>query len=308
LIKVFIIYMSLSLSLFADNLFSPLPQSVEYDKDKALLGKKLYHDTRLSGDNTISCASCHDLSAGGVDGTPTSIGIDGQVGPINAPTVYNSSFNFVQFWDGRAKDLKEQAGGPVENPIEMGAKFSSVIERLLKDGDYKESFDALYGGEISKDTITDAIAEFEKALITPDSKFDRFLRGDSDALNTLEKQGFTLFNSKGCVACHNGVNLGGNLYQKAGIFDKFPQIEGAEFLGRYNLTKNERDRYFVKVPTLRNISKTAPYFHHGQTKDLLTAIFQMGYYQLGVALQVEEARAIEAFLKALDGEVPEIAK
>lgn len=288
--------------------FVPLPQTVDYDREKALLGKKLYHDTRLSKDNTISCASCHILNMGGVDRSPTSVGIKGQIGPINAPTVYNARFNFVQFWDGRAKDLQDQAGGPVENPIEMGAKFEEVIPVIAKDPMYAQLFDRLYDGEISKATITHAIAEFEKALVTPNSRFDRFLRGETSALTGVEKKGFELFVSKGCASCHNGVNLGGNLYQKAGVFDKFPDVDGQSFQGRYAVTKDERDRYFVKVPTLRNISRTAPYFHHGKTADLLTAIQQMAYYQLGLALSMEDARRIEAFLLTLDGEVPEIAK
>lgn len=298
----------LAVFAYAEPLFVPIPDKVPHDKEKALLGKKLYHDTRLSGDGTISCANCHMLDMGGVDAGPTSVGINGAIGPVNAPTVYNSTFNFVQFWDGRAKDLQDQAGGPVENPIEMGAKFANVVPKIAKDPQYVAAFDRLYDGEISKATITHAIAEFEKALITPNSKFDKFLKGDKSALSAREKRGFQLFNSKGCASCHNGVNLGGNIYQKAGIFDKFPGITSGEFFGRYDVTKDERDKYYVKVPTLRNISKTPPYFHHGNTADLLTAVQQMAYYQLGIPLKMKDAKDIVAFLKTLDGEVPEIAK
>lgn len=296
----------LSVSVNAQDILKPLPQTVEYDKEKALLGKQLFHDTRLSKDGTISCATCHGLSSGGVDNLPVSTGIKGQQGGVNAPTVYNARYNFVQFWDGRAKDLQDQAGGPVENPIEMGAKFEEVIAVLSEDESYVDAFQKLYGEAITKENITHAIAEFEKALVTPDSRFDKFLRGDMSALNDQEKEGYKLFNSKGCVACHNGVNIGGNLYQKAGIFDKFPNTD--TFKGRFDVTKDPNDMYFVKVPSLRNISKTAPYFHHGQTPDLKTAVMQMAYYQLGTPIQFEEVDAIVAFLKTLDGEVPKIAK
>jgi cytochrome c peroxidase len=294
-------------TLYATTLFTPLPQEVAYDKNKAILGKKLYMDTKLSKDGTVACVSCHELQDGsGVDHLPTSTGIKGQQGPVNAPTVYNAVYNFVQFWDGRAKDLQEQAAGPVENPVEMGDTFSNVIQKLKNDEAYVKLFEKIYDGKITKETITDAIAEFEKALVTPNSKFDQFLRGNKDALNEIEKEGFALFQSKGCVSCHNGINLGGNLYQKAGVFEQFPQTDN--FTGRYAVTGDEKDKYFVKVPTLRNISKTAPYFHHGRTSDLRTAVMQMGYYQLGISMSLEEADKIVAFLKTLEGEVPEIAK
>ncbi len=293
--------------LSAGSLFTPLPQDSKYDKAEAALGKQLYMDTRLSGDGTVACVNCHELSMGsGVDGLPTSTGIRGQKGPVNAPTVYNARFNFVQFWDGRAASLQDQAAGPVENPLEMGAKFPEVIKRLKEDENYVKLFQELYHDDITKEHITHAIAEFEKALVTPNSKFDQFLRGDQNALNDMEKKGFKLFNDKGCAACHNGINLGSNLYQKAGIFEKFPETDN--FTGRYALTKDEKDKYFVKVPTLRNIARTAPYFHHGKTPDLKTAVMQMGYYQLGITITLEEADAIVAFLKTLNGEVPEIAK
>lgn len=294
-------------ALCASSLFAPLPQHVDFDKEKAILGKKLYLDPKLSKDGTVACINCHVLQDGsGVDHLSTSTGIKGQKGPVNAPTVYNAVFNFVQFWDGRAKDLQDQAGGPVENPLEMGDNFPDVIQKLKNDPQYVSAFEKVYGGKITKETITDAIAEFEKALVTPNSRFDQFLRGDKEALSKSEKEGFTLFQSKGCVSCHNGVNLGGNLYQKAGVFEKFPQTDN--FTGRYAVTGDEKDKYFVKVPTLRNISRTAPYFHHGKTPDLRTAVVQMGYYQLGISLSLDEADKIVAFLKTLDGEVPEIAK
>ncbi len=305
--KSLLLFVLLSTLLNATQLFKPLPQEVKYNKKKAKLGKMLYLDTRLSKDGTVACVSCHELSNGsGVDSLITSTGIGGQKGPVNAPTVFNSGLNFVQFWDGRAKDLKEQAAGPVENPLEMGASFEEVVEKLKEDETYVTLFEDIYNDEITKDHITDAIAEFEKALITPNSKFDQYLRGDKNALTKQQKLGFKLFNEKGCVSCHNGINIGGNLYQKAGIFDQFPETDN--FTGRYALTQKEKDKYFVKVPSLRNIAKTAPYFHHGKTPDLRTAVMQMGYYQLGTSLTLEEADAIVSFLESLSGEVPEIAK
>ncbi len=278
---------------------TPLPQTIKVNQTKAELGKKLFFDPILSHDNTISCATCHDLQHGGDDGLKVSFGIEGKEGAVNAPTIYNAVFNFRQFWDGRAKDLQEQAAGPVENPVEMGSSFEEVIVKLKKSK-YKKLFDAIYDDGITKQTITDAIAEYEKTLITPNSRFDKYLRGDEGALTQDEKEGYALFKSKGCVSCHHGENIGGNLYNKFGIFNE----TNSQWLGRYNITHKERDKYFFKVPSLRNIERTAPYFHDGRTYDLNEAVKLMSQYQLGRHITKKEILKITAFLKSLNGELP----
>jgi cytochrome c peroxidase len=234
----------------------PLPNSVNVDMDKVLLGRSLFHDTALSGDGTISCATCHMLDHGGAEPRKTSTGIRGQVGPINSPPVLNAGYNFVQFWDGRAKDLQEQAAGPVENPIEMGAKWGNVVERLKKNAEYVATFAKLYDDGITKDNATDAIAEYEKSLITP-SRFDKFLLGDESAITDAEKKGYATFKEAGCTACHTGIIAGGTMFQKMGLVKDYFKDRGTTItdadLGRFNVTKNPADKHFFKVPTLRNV-------------------------------------------------------
>jgi len=271
---------------------------------KAKLGKKLFFDPILSKDGTISCATCHDLQNGGDDGLKFSFGINGQKGNINSPTVYNSVFNFRQFWDGRAKDLKEQAKGPIENPVEMGHTMHGAVEVLRQSEKYVEIFHELYKEGISENTIVDAIAEFEKTLITVDAPFDKYLNGDQNAINEKAKKGYVLFKSKGCILCHNGVNVGGNLYNKFGIYED----SKSENLGRYNITKREEDKYVFKVPSLRNISLTAPYMHDGSVSTLNKAVELMTEYQLGRYMETGDTDAIVAFLKSLTGELPEIVR
>ena len=278
----------------AQELITPIPQTVVYDHAKAALGKKLFFDTRLSLDNTISCASCHILSDGGDDNLPLSFGIKGQKGAVNAPTVLNAVFNFRQFWDGRAADLQEQAAGPIENPVEMGYSFDALIKRLQKT-DYKKQFAAIYEDGITKESITDAIAEYEKSLFTPNAPFDRYLRGEEDALTTEQKEGYELFKSKGCIACHQGVNIGGNMYNKFGVFTE----SNSSNLGRYSVTHKEQDKYYFKVPTLRNIAQTAPYFHDARTSSLSVAVLLMAQYQLGRKITPQEVKKIVAFLHTL---------
>ena len=293
----------LSLILIANALYStpitPLPKYMPTNPKKVALGKALFFDPILSKDGTVSCASCHDLYNGGDDDKVVSIGIDGQKGNINAPTVLNAVFNFRQFWDGRAKDLQEQAAGPIENPVEMGNTFDNLI-KTLKNSPYKAQFEALYSNGITKENITDAIAEFEKTLITPESPFDRYLRGDEHAISQSQKEGYALFQTKGCIACHHGRNVGGNLFNKFGVIIS---IDDAN-LGRYNVTHNESDKYFFKVPSLRNVALTAPYFHNGSVSDLKEAVYFMAKHQLGRAITEEEVTKIVDFLHALTGEIP----
>jgi cytochrome c peroxidase len=294
---IFFIFSTIS-AASGEELITPIPTKVDVNKEKVMLGKELFFDTKLSSDGTISCATCHQLENGGDDNMKVSIGINGQHGTINAPTVLNAAFNYYQFWNGRAKTLKDQAMGPVENPAEMGHDFKSLVKEMEKTA-YKKKFYSIYSNGITKENIADAIAEYEKTLITPNSPFDLYLKGDLSALTQDEKDGFELFKTKGCIACHHGVNVGGNLYNKFGIFVSSESND----LGRYNVTHKERDKYYFKVPSLRNVEKTAPYFHDGRTQDLNEAVRTMAMYQLGRKITDEEVRKIVAFLKSLNGEL-----
>jgi cytochrome c peroxidase len=290
---------------FAGEVVQPIPLGVSVDSRKAELGNKLFHDKRLSGDNTISCASCHGLDKGGTDQAQFSTGIDDQIGGINAPTVFNASYNFLQFWDGRAKDLAEQADGPVNNPIEMGSNWEQVIPKIKDDENYTEAFKELYSDDMTEKNIRDAIAEFEKTLITPNSRFDKYLMGEEDAINAEEIRGYQTFIHTGCTSCHLGVTLGGTHFEKMGrkrdYFGDRGQITKDD-QGRYNVTKKEKDHYKFKIPTLRNLAVTYPYFHDGQVKTIPDAIEKMAIYQNGKSLKAGQVKDIEMFLLALTGE------
>lgn len=281
----------------------PIPKSMEVDDKKVALGFRLYHDARLSGDSTISCAHCHALNAGGVDGRKTSIGVGGAVGPINAPTVFNSVFNVEQFWDGRAPDLQAQAGGPPLNPIEMASKsWDEIIVKLDKDPVLKQDFNAVYPEGFTGNNITDAIAEFEKTLITPDSPFDNWLRGDSTALTAQQLHGYKLFKENKCATCHGGMILGGRSFEPLGLKKDYEFGEvTVQDIGRMNVTSEERDKLRQKVPTLRNVELTAPYFHRGDVATLDEAVKLMLRYQVGKELPQKDVDDIVAFLKSLTG-------
>lgn len=274
------------------------------------LGKMLFFDPRISASHAISCNSCHNVGLGGVDVAEKSIGHNWQRGGRNSPTVFNAVFNTAQFWDGRAKDLEEQAGGPMVNPIEMASPKEHVTEQLQGIPGYVAAFKAAFPGEASPVTLANAqkaIAVFEATLITPNAPFDRYLKGDASALNASQTAGLKLFIDKGCAACHNGINVGGGRYAPFGIVEK----PGAELLppadkGRFAVTKTAGDEYVFKVPTLRNIELTAPYFHSGRSWDLRQAVGVMASSQLGLPVTDEEAGKIVAFLGALTGEQPKI--
>lgn len=282
----------------------PIPQTVKLDTDKVALGNRLFHDKRLSADNTLSCASCHALNKGGTDHSRVSTGIRSQKGGINAPTVYNAVYNFVQFWDGRAADLRAQAHGPVQNPIEMGSRWPEVIGKLSQDPAYVAAFKRHYPNGITSDNIVDAIVEFERSLITPDSRFDQYLRGRRDALSKDELAGYELFKNH-CATCHAGTNVGGLSYEKMGWRRPYFTKDLAELhkddFGRFNVTENELDRYYFKVPTLRNIAVTWPYFHNGSTSDLREAVKVMATHQVDQPLTAREIDQITAFLRTLTG-------
>ncbi|MEI8158352.1 MAG: cytochrome-c peroxidase [Burkholderiales bacterium] len=283
----------------------PLPLAVPLDAAKVALGNRLFHDPRLSADDTISCANCHNLGAGGADNRARSVGIKGGVGAVNAPTVYNSGLNFVQFWDGRAPTLEAQVDGPVTHPLEMGSTWLQVVAKLHLDASYKDEFSRLYADGLTTANIKNAIAMFEQSLITPNSRFDKFLRGETSALNAKERQGYGLFQSYGCSSCHQGVNLGGNMYEKMGLMGDYFADRGnltEADNGRFNLTRNPDHLHEFRVPSLRNVAVTAPYFHDGSANTLEEAIEVMVKYQLGRPMSEEDVQSIAAFLRTLTGE------
>ena len=282
----------------------PIQKPRNLDPRKVALGRLLFHDPRLSHDNSISCASCHDLARGGVDQRPRSIGIGGQEGTINAPTVYNAALNFRQFWDGRSPTLADQVAGPVHNPLEMGSSWPEVLDKLSADRQLVARFEAIYAAPPSAAAIQNAIAEFERSLITP-SRFDRWLSGENEAISMKELQGYGVFKRHGCIACHQGANVGGNMFQRFGVMRDYfagkAHVTTAD-LGRYNVTGRDEDRYVFKVPSLRNVALTPPYFHDASAATLEDAVSQMGLYQLGIDLPKEDVRLIVLFLRSLTGE------
>ncbi|MEI6846778.1 MAG: cytochrome-c peroxidase [Chlorobiaceae bacterium] len=281
----------------------PIEPAVVSNPGKVELGKKLFFDPRLSKSGFISCNSCHNLSMGGSDNLKSSIGHKWHKGPINAPTVLNSSLNFVQFWDGRAKDLKEQAGGPMQNQGEMSFTHELIVAELKSIPGYMEEFKKVFGtDQIDISHVTEAIAAFEETLVTPNSRFDKWLKGDNNAITKNEQEGYELFKSSGCTNCHNGPALGGNSYQKMGVVEPY-KTKNRE-TGRFAVTKDNADRLTFKVPTLRNVELTYPYFHDGEASTLTNAVTVMGKIQLGKAFTDEENAKIVAFLKTLTGDQP----
>ncbi len=281
----------------------PIAPVKEINLAMAELGKKLFFDPRLSKSGFISCNSCHNLSMGGTDNIKTSIGHNWNQGPINSPTVLNSSLSLAQFWDGRAKDLQEQAGGPIANPGEMGFTHELAVDVLQSIPGYVVEYQQVFGTDkIDIDGVTKAIATFEETLVTPNSRFDQWLLGDDNALSSAELEGYQLFKQSGCVACHNGSAVGGTSYQKMGVVA--PYKTANEAVGRFAVTGKEADRFKFKVPTLRNVELTYPYFHDGEAATLTEAVDVMGRLQLGKAFTDGENAKIVAFLKSLTGEQP----
>jgi cytochrome c peroxidase len=281
----------------------PIQPAKVTDPQLVKLGAMLYFEPRLSKSGFISCNSCHNLSMGGTDNLKTSIGDKWQEGPINSPTVLNSNLNLAQFWDGRAADLKEQAAGPIANPGEMAFTHELAVSMLQSIPGYTDEFKKTFGTDkINIDMVTDAIAAFEETLVTPHSRFDKWLAGDDDALTPTELRGWELFKTSGCVACHNGPALGGNSFQKMGLVE--PYATTAEAEGRSAVTGIDADRFNFKVPTLRNVELTYPYFHDGGADTLAEAVDIMGRLQLGKKFTPDENAAIVAYLKTLTGEQP----
>ncbi|GAB1536908.1 cytochrome-c peroxidase [Geovibrio sp. ADMFC3] len=299
----------------ANGIFKPIPYAPPALKDnpmtldKVELGKMLFFEPRLSKSSLLSCNTCHNLSFGGDDYQETSIGHGWQKGPRNAPTVLNSVFNLAQFWDGRAADLKEQAKGPVQASVEMNSTPDRVVVVLKSMPEYTELFKKAFPGDkdpVSFDNMAKAIEAFEATLLTPDSKFDLYLKGDKNALNKDEKKGLELFINKGCADCHAGVNMGGEDYYTFGVVERPDSKIVSGDKGRFSVTNTASDEYVFKSPSLRNIEYTAPYFHSGKVWSLEEAVAIMGSAQLGISLTDSDSKLITAFLKTLTGVQPKV--
>lgn len=295
----------------ATNLFGTIEPVQDLPKEQVALGERLYHDPNLSSDGTISCASCHKLDQGGVDGEPTSPGVGGKRGDVNSPTAFNSHLNFVQFWDGRADSLEQQAEGPIENPVEMANTLDNVIAYLKSEESYVEGFQKAFDDqEINTATVTKAIAQYERTLSTPNDRFDQWQEGDDNALNDQETKGLQAFLDLGCATCHNGPGLGGGSYQKMGLVQDYFGTLDRDLIeadnGRYNVTQKEDDRHKFKVPLLRNIDKTGPYMHDGSVNNLDDMVTLMATYQLGKTASEEDVDNIVAFLHTLTGDQPTV--
>jgi cytochrome c peroxidase len=292
--------------VFAAEPIIAIPLSVDADAKKVALGQMLFYDSRLSKDDTVSCNSCHELAKGGADGRQVSMGVGGAKGRINAPTVFNSAGSIKQFWDGRADDLHSQVDGPVQAAVEMGSLWPDVITKLYADKAYPELFDDIYEDGITRDSIKDALAEFESQLISPNSRFDKWLGGEKSALTEQELRGYGLFKQYGCSSCHQGTNVGGNMFQVFGVLNSYFQERGnitKADLGRFNVTGNEADKHAFKVPSLRLAALTAPYLHDGSAKTLRDAVNKMFRFQLGREAPDNEKEDIVAFIKTLAGEL-----
>lgn len=286
----------------------PLPPAPDADPRLLALGGKLFHDRRLSADGTVSCASCHDLTkGGGADTRPRSVGTSGARNEINALTVYNAGYNFVQFWDGRSPTLEDQVNGPVGSPLDFGSSWDEVLAKISADPDYRARFGAVFQRGVTAENVRGAIAAFERSLVTSGSPFDRWLQGDEGALTTAQVAGYETFKSVGCIACHQGRNVGGNMFQRFGMFGNYFTDRGhvtkADY-GRFNVTGQEADRFVFRVPSLRLAARTAPYFHDGSAATLPDAIQIMARYQLGRALTNDQVVSIVAFITSLAGTEP----
>ncbi len=284
----------------------PIPVQTTGGTPLVALGRRLFEDTRLSHDNTISCASCHGLDKGGTDQRAHSVGIHQALGGVNAPSVFNSGLNFKQFWNGRAETLEDQVEGPTQHPKEMGSAWPEILQKVGADARYQTDFRALFADGVQRENIKSAIAAFERALTTPNAPFDRYLRGDSEAINAAAKQGYKLFKDYGCASCHQGVNVGGNMFARFGVMADYFAYRGNVTegdYGRWSVTHREQDRYVFRVPSLRNVALTYPYLHDGTAPTLDAAIQMMGTYQLGRYIEPGDAAKLAEFLRTLTGEL-----
>jgi cytochrome c peroxidase len=286
-----------------DEPIKPVPASLNQSPPRVAIGRLLFNDPRLSPNGAVSCASCHVIATGGAGSGAHSVGFDGQPTVVNTPTVLNAALNFRQFWNGRADSLEAQVEEVIRNPVEMGAKWEDVVAKISGDKRYLAAFAAAYKDGVTKANIQNAIASYERTLITPDSRFDRYLRGETNAITDEEKSGYAKFKQYGCVACHQGVNVGGNMFQKFGVMAEVAKTEKSTEadLGRFLVTGYNSDRHVFKVPGLRNVALTAPYFHDGSAKTLEDAVDVMFKYQLGRHASVKDKAEIVKFLGTLTG-------
>ena len=288
-----------------DEPLKPLPPAPRQDPRRIELGRQLFNETRLSVNNSLSCASCHQLEKGGADNKPFSFGFDGKPLEVNTPSVLNSSLNFRQFWNGRADTLEAQVHAVVQSPSEMAGNWEHVVQTLSADPTYHSAFVTAYPDGVTAANVQNALATFERTLLSSNSRFDQYLRGDTDILTLDEKYGYQRFKDYGCIACHQGVNIGGNMFQKFGVMGDYFQTRGnptESDLGRYLVTKDEEDRNVFKVPSLRNVAVTAPYFHDASARTLDDAVDVMFKYQLGRAPSERDKTLIVKFLNTLTGE------
>lgn len=288
-----------------DEPLKPLPAVPQQDAQRVALGRQLFNETRLSVNDSLSCASCHQLARGGADNKAFSIGFTGLPVAVNTPSVLNASLNFRQFWNGRADSLEAQIGEVVQSPSEMGSNWQHVVQTLSADTAYRTSFANAYPDGVTRDNVQNALASYERTLISANSRFDQYLLGDTQILSREEKYGYQRFKEYGCIACHQGVNIGGNMYQKFGVLGDYFKERGHPMesdLGRYLVTGDEEDRHVFKVPSLRNVAVTAPYFHDGSAATLEEAVDVMFKFQLGRIPSAEDKTLIIKFLKTLTGE------
>jgi cytochrome c peroxidase len=281
---------------------SPVPAAPALDPQRIALGARLFQDPRLSSNSTRSCATCHPLDRGGMDGMKRALSLSGRPELRNTPTIFNVALSASFNWDGVVNGLEAHAEMVLLSPNLMGTTWSALLAYARSDARYLNAFRAAYGNQPTRETVLDALATFERSLLTPDSRFDRYLRGDATALSAREKHGYELFKSYGCTACHQGINIGGNLYQKFGIFE-LPRSDPGQTIdpGRYRITKVPRDREVFRVPSLRNVALTAPYFHDGRARTLEAAVETMAKVQLGRTLSQPDIDAIVSFLRTLTG-------
>jgi cytochrome c peroxidase len=291
----------------------PIPLEIAIDKPKVALGERLFQDVRLSKNSQKSCLSCHSFSLGGADRRAHSLGIDGAITRVNTPTIFNARFNFRFNWDGKFTNLSDHLDTLMNNPRTMGTQWPTAIRSLQQVPAYLRAFDRIYPDGVTATNIKDAIIAYELSLNTPNARFDRFLLGDKTSLTATEKEGYRLFKNYGCISCHQGVNIGGNMFQPFGVIgnyltDREARHQGGRGkltnadLGRFNVTKDEPDRHVFRVPSLRNVAVTAPYFHDGSVQTLKEAIEQMTKYQLGRSLAKKQIELIAEFLGTLTGE------
>ncbi|WP_088710217.1 cytochrome-c peroxidase [Noviherbaspirillum denitrificans] len=289
-----------------DEPIRPLPDKLDVDPVRVALGKRLFFDTRFSRDGKVSCANCHDFGKGGADGRERSPGVDGRLGPANSPSVFNAVFNFRQLWNGKAQTLQDQVDMAIASPNVFDTNWDSILARLGRDAVLARAFRQAYPDGLTRRNVTDALVAFERTLVTP-SRFDAWLRGNADAISAEEKQGYAKFKSYGCVACHQGINVGGNMFQVFGVVRPYLGRDGVEKesdLGRFLVTRRESDKHVFKVPSLRNVALTAPYFHDASARTLEEAVDVMIKYQLGRTAPKEDRALIVKFLHTLTGAPP----